>query len=320
MDLFGSWRGRTTDIVVLTLLYLGGAAMCALVALFPPFPDTPVAFARACTAASLAGASIIWFAGRHWRAPTIHGALVFHILVSTALLALSASAQGAVTVAFIYVWVALYVGTFSSLRVARGYVAFIVTMLATGTALNIHLTGPIAVNVWVVGSVTTATGTEVYGRLLQRLQRLTTIDPLTGAYNRTGFELIADRARATARRQGESIALAVVDLDDFKHINDAQGHAVGDTLLAQLVKGWQAAIRPSDTIIRYGGDEFVVLMPGTSAEEVPQVLERMRGGSPVKWTAGWTDIDPDEPLETAIDRADRSMYSRKSGGAPRLET
>jgi GGDEF domain-containing protein len=88
-------------------------------------------------------------------------------------------------------------------------------------------------------------------------------DPLTGALNRRGFDEAYQRELARSRRRGGQLALALIDLDDFKRLNDTLGHQVGDAALVHLVSVLRKALRPSDILCRFGGEEFVVLMPDT---------------------------------------------------------
>ncbi|MBK9027529.1 MAG: GGDEF domain-containing protein [Propionivibrio sp.] len=89
-------------------------------------------------------------------------------------------------------------------------------------------------------------------------------DPLTGALNRRGFEQACQRELALARRSGLSFALAHLDIDDFKNLNDTLGHQVGDKALVHLVNLLRKSMRPSDVLCRFGGEEFVLMLPATS--------------------------------------------------------
>ena len=136
-------------------------------------------------------------------------------------------------------------------------------------------------------------------------------DSLTGLLNRTGFAFAAARQRAMAERRGEPLALAVIDLDDFKAVNDRGGHAAGDRLLVELAGVWTALLRPGDLLARFGGDEFVLLLSGTGEEQVEQLLARLARAHPASWTAGAVLCSDDESLDAAIERADARLYVAK---------
>jgi GGDEF domain-containing protein len=152
---------------------------------------------------------------------------------------------------------------------------------------------------------------SILTRLNARLQAQAHTDGLTGLLNRTGFTVAAARQRATADRQGEPIVLAVIDLDDFKLVNDARGHAAGDRLLVELAAVWTASLRPGDLLARFGGDEFVLLLSGAPEDQVDPLLARLALAHPAPWTAGAVLCTSDETLDEAIDRADRRLYVAK---------
>ena len=149
-------------------------------------------------------------------------------------------------------------------------------------------------------------------------------DPLTGALNRRGFDLACARERARAQRDGKQLALALIDLDDFKGLNDTLGHKVGDRVLVGLVELLQRSLRPSDVLCRFGGEEFVLMLPVRSVGEaqvaVARLLREFAGqriaGIPraVTFSAGVVVQGADEALESAIERADAATYAAKSAG------
>jgi diguanylate cyclase (GGDEF)-like protein len=111
---------------------------------------------------------------------------------------------------------------------------------------------------------------------IERLRALATTDHLTGLWNRRGFEPLLDQALARAARTGEAVALVLVDVDRFKHVNDEHGHAMGDRVLATVGASLAGAIRPTDVATRLGGDEFAVLLSGADAQGARLVCERIR--------------------------------------------
>jgi len=113
-------------------------------------------------------------------------------------------------------------------------------------------------------------------RQRDELARVAVIDPLTEALNRRGFGELLDRELAEAVRAGHPLTLAILDLDDFKAVNDRDGHAAGDALLRETVKRLQPVLRPTDAIGRLGGDEFAVLFPRAGEPEAQVLAERVR--------------------------------------------
>ena len=136
-------------------------------------------------------------------------------------------------------------------------------------------------------------------------------DPLTGLLNRAGLRRAAERARARAERCGEPLAVAVLDLDDFKGINDRYGHAAGDRALTELGRVWARAFDDAGLLGREGGDEFVLVAPGADREQALALLARLRDACGVRWTTGVTQWQPGEDLEACLERADHDLYHRK---------
>ena len=183
-------------------------------------------------------------------------------------------------------------------------------------------------SVWFVLSAMVWVAVALLTALNERLRVEAHTDNLTGVLNRTGFAVAAARLRAMALRRGEPMALALIDLDDFKLVNDRGGHADGDRLLLELAGAWTASLRPGDLLGRFGGDEFVVLLAGVTGDQVDHVLARLRRAHPASWTAGAVLCGDAESLDDAIDRADARLSSateprrgidrsrRLSSGAP----
>jgi diguanylate cyclase (GGDEF)-like protein len=129
--------------------------------------------------------------------------------------------------------------------------------------------------VLLVGYITTMFSADIrYG--LARAKLLSETDDLTGLLNVRGFALSANRLFAQAARHGRAAAVLMIDSDNLKSVNDAHGHAAGNQLLQQLARAIQAELRFTDVAARYGGDEFIVLLPDTPAKGAMEVAERIR--------------------------------------------
>jgi diguanylate cyclase (GGDEF)-like protein len=108
----------------------------------------------------------------------------------------------------------------------------------------------------------------------------------------------------------------MVDLDEFKDYNDEHGHLAGDELLAKSAQSWAHAVRATDMVARYGGDEFSVILPNCPIDEATTVVERMRVATPkpVTCSAGIACTDGTEPAEAVVRRADSALYAAKRSG------
>jgi diguanylate cyclase (GGDEF)-like protein len=164
-------------------------------------------------------------------------------------------------------------------------------------------------------------------RLTKRLQHLSEVDPLTGLANRRVFERDLQREWQRLRRGGQAFALLALDLDHFKRVNDNFGHLVGDAVLAQVAQRLQRGARATDTVVRTGGEEFIVLMPMSDLDAAQTVAERLRvsvRATPVDTPAGPVAVtlsigvvraergDDDPPA--LLRRADQALYEAKQGG------
>ncbi|GMV55820.1 MAG: hypothetical protein AMXMBFR6_16250 [Betaproteobacteria bacterium] len=155
-------------------------------------------------------------------------------------------------------------------------------------------------------------------------------DALTGALNRTGLADAYAREIARAQRRGSGLCLAVIDIDNFKRLNDTHGHQVGDEALIHLAREVRQILRPTDTLARFGGEEFVVLLPDTRLEDAHDILVRLQreltkkyflAGSEkllITFSCGVTPAGPEEDQATAIARADAAMYRAKQAGKNRV--
>ena len=148
-------------------------------------------------------------------------------------------------------------------------------------------------------------------------------DPLTGLFNRRAFIELATREVARAERYHRSVSIAYMDIDKFKAVNDAGGHKEGDRLLVQVAETLRGNLRSSDVVARYGGDEFVVLLPDTGDAAAEAVLEKLmgalRGATRAEWPAtfsiGFITVDrPSVSLDRLVQEADTLAYAAKRAG------
>jgi diguanylate cyclase (GGDEF)-like protein len=164
-------------------------------------------------------------------------------------------------------------------------------------------------------------------RLESEIREQAVKDPLTGLYNRRYYDLFVKLHLKELKEK--PLGIAILDMDNFKAVNDLCGHVVGDKVLVELSKILRDNVRNGDVVIRWGGDEFLILMPGATREEALKVVMRLKKavsvwnnvlcpGVQVNITAGVSSWDPsgNRELEEALKEADRELYARKSGAIP----
>jgi diguanylate cyclase (GGDEF)-like protein/PAS domain S-box-containing protein len=152
--------------------------------------------------------------------------------------------------------------------------------------------------------------------LLGKVQDMATHDSLTGLPNRRALEEMLPRQLAGARRSGLPLSVAIIDLDRFKVYNDTNGHLAGDEMLRACARAWDDALRGEDTIVRFGGEEFLVVLPRTYPDQACEVVERLRERTPLGQTcsAGLATWDFLESIDDLLARADKALYMAKAGG------
>ena len=151
-------------------------------------------------------------------------------------------------------------------------------------------------------------------------------DPLTGLTNRHGGELMMGRELARAKREKRSLSLVLIDVDHFKHVNDIQGHAVGDRVLRSIARIATDCVRASDLVVRWGGEEFLVVLPSVAVDGAREIAERIRSRiekgehEPIGVTisAGASEVQSTEDLPLALARADALLHRAKAEGRNRV--
>jgi diguanylate cyclase len=164
---------------------------------------------------------------------------------------------------------------------------------------------------------------------IRKLSDEVSTDPLTQIANRRGLARAFEAERSRVERLGGLLAIGLLDVDNFKKLNDTLGHHTGDEALKFLSRRVSECLRPSDVIARYGGEEFVVLLPETEVNEAQTVLTRLQRQLSaefftqdehkvfITFSAGVTQYRSDEPIEAGLDRADLALYEAKRTGKNR---
>jgi diguanylate cyclase len=165
---------------------------------------------------------------------------------------------------------------------------------------------------------------------LSEVSELVHHDQLTGALNRRGMDAAFDREAKRVDRSHDPLCVALLDIDNFKRLNDTRGHQVGDQALTHLCNVIKEALRPSDSVARYGGEEFILILPDIALEEAASTVERLQRELTrqyfmhendrvlVTFSAGVAQRAEQEPQEEVIARADKAMYQAKNTGKNRV--
>ena len=160
--------------------------------------------------------------------------------------------------------------------------------------------------------------------------RLATVDPLTGIANRQAVLSRVEEELARAVRYHRPLSVILVDLDHFKRLNDSHGHAAGDAVLRTVAQLLAANVRSVDVAGRYGGEEFLLLLPETEQDEAVEVMVRLQRNLTkafflhnnervlITFSAGVAQRRADEPQTTIVERADRALYQAKRSGKNRV--
>jgi diguanylate cyclase len=165
---------------------------------------------------------------------------------------------------------------------------------------------------------------------LEQVSELVQEDQLTGVLNRRGMEEAYQRETARADRSGKPFCVSLLDIDDFKRLNDTHGHQAGDEALQHLVRVTRRTMRPSDVLARYGGEEFLLLLPETEQQEAVEVMVRLQRNLTkafflhgnervlITFSAGVARRAEGEPQTAIIERADKALYQAKRSGKNRV--
>ena len=266
-----------------------------------------------------------------WVTPNITPYLVGCILISVALYMRPGPS------AWLYLFA--YVGYFYAMGVAQDNPAQLLSNRLNGLTASI-MGWALSVVLWrkftiitLQQDLLTRANTELQAK--QRdLERLTRLDGLTGLFNRNTFVELTAQEFDRAQRQGNDTAILLLDLDHFKLVNDTWGHPAGDAVLRNVANAMRAAVRSTDLVGRLGGEEFVVLLPGTSVVAARMLAEKLRvrlQNSPTPWENGaitctasigmaGTTAKEKRNFDSLYNEADKALYMAKMRGRNRVES
>jgi diguanylate cyclase (GGDEF)-like protein/PAS domain S-box-containing protein len=156
--------------------------------------------------------------------------------------------------------------------------------------------------------------------LIAEVQGMARSDALTGLPNRRMLDDQLPREMARALRTELPLCLALIDIDHFKAYNDTHGHLAGDSVLRDCAAAWDGELRGMDTLLRFGGEEFLVVLPDCDLLDASEIVERLRGATPDEQTcsAGLARWQPGESVDDLVGRADKALYEAKENGRDRL--
>jgi diguanylate cyclase (GGDEF)-like protein len=146
----------------------------------------------------------------------------------------------------------------------------------------------------------------------KRLMEMAFKDPLTGAYTRTFFLEWLKGYQSRLKRIKEKASVIVMDVDCLKKINDSLGHSFGDEVLRKFARTVMSNIRDMDVFVRWGGDEFLLVLPGVGKEDASKVMERIRRICAIPFSSGMAELSSEVPFNNAFEQADKELYKMKS--------
>lgn len=162
-----------------------------------------------------------------------------------------------------------------------------------------------------------------------QLEAMAITDKLTGLHNRQAFDVLVENLLERSRRTSATFSAAIMDIDDFKKVNDTFGHLIGDQVLKEVARVAKERVRGADVLCRWGGEEFLLVLPDCSIADALKLVEEIRiavsenqisaNDAPIKTTisAGLAELVPGESVDQLINRADQALYKAKNSGKNR---
>ena len=305
-----------TMALATAMFWVVGGVMSLVLTFGPHQPDARLVAIRSAAALGVVLGPLVLRLGEHLP-PRVHEVLN---LLGAALITggvwLSAGGALGISLATMFVLNTVYAFAFFRPATAAVHVAF-TTVLAMLLCRPLDLLRPQLVFAGVMVNLLTAGTVAWLVRVAERAER----DSVTGLLNRRGFDRRLEAALAEAQHAGASFAVGYLDLDHFRRLNETDGRATGDRVLRETARIWQEML-PEEACLAHGGSgEFVVLLPGSTAEASSRLVERMRGTLPHLGTAsaGLAEWAPDDTKSVLLSRADASLYRAKRAGRNRID-
>jgi diguanylate cyclase (GGDEF)-like protein len=297
-------------------LFASGATVVALSLVMPGRDSAAASRVGPIVVVEYAVALAVWALGGRFPEWTFHLLTVLGAGLVTAVVMLADGDFTSAGYASLYVVVSLYAFFFFARGIAIAHLMLIAlaSMLALAAA-----SGDAWWTFWLMLLGTSAITGLLVGTLVERVRSMARADMLTGLANRRAWEESLPREVARAARAARPVSVAVIDLDHFKNINDTMGHQAGDQTLRTVAAAWSEALRESDVLARYGGDEFALVMPECDAEQANEIVARLRTACAdgTSFSAGIATWNGRETISELVRRADEALYRAKDTGRDR---
>jgi diguanylate cyclase (GGDEF)-like protein len=298
-------------------LFAVGAGLSILSIVVPHGPDVDERTAWVTSTLALPFSAALFVAGERVPRWLIHAILVCGTIMVSVGVHSAGNGRIAGSASAFYLWIAIYAAYFFSRPAVAAHLGVVTISYAAVLAIDHEPAGPA---LW-AGMTGTATMTAfVVASLTGRLRALASTDALTGLPNRRGWEASLERELARAARRHSPLCIAVLDLDNFKALNDERGHLAGDRILKVAAATWLGLLRDSDVLARYGGDEFGIILPDCRPDMADEIIARLSAANPEGSTCSvgvaWAKKKDD--AHALIGRADDALYQAKAAGGSQV--